>query len=80
MGHDEAAKLLQENLDEEKAADEKLTAIAEGGINQQAADLAHPDADEEDEEEAPAKPAAKTKANGSKTAVAKPMARAAGRR
>jgi ferritin-like metal-binding protein YciE len=42
MGHDEAAGLLQENLDEEKAADEKLTAIAEGGINQEAADQAHP--------------------------------------
>jgi ferritin-like metal-binding protein YciE len=43
MGHDEAARLLQKNLDEEKAADAKLTALAEGGINQQAADLAHPD-------------------------------------
>ena len=29
MGHTEAADLLQETLDEEKAADEKLTAIAE---------------------------------------------------
>jgi ferritin-like metal-binding protein YciE len=43
MGHDEAARLLQKNLDEEKAADEKLTALAEGGINQQAAAAAHPD-------------------------------------
>jgi ferritin-like metal-binding protein YciE len=49
MGHDEAAHLLQKNLDEEKAADGKLTALAEGGINQQAADAAHPDeADEMD--------------------------------
>ena len=43
MGHTEAARLLQKNLDEENAADEKLTALAEGGINQQAAAAAHPD-------------------------------------
>ena len=40
MGHDEAAELLQQNLDEEKAADEKLSQLAEGGINQEAADAA----------------------------------------
>ena len=34
MGHDEAAVLLQQNLDEEKAADEKLSRLAEGGINE----------------------------------------------
>ena len=50
MGHDEAADLLQENLDEEKAADEKLTGIAEGGINQSAADTAHPEESDEEEE------------------------------
>jgi ferritin-like metal-binding protein YciE len=43
MGHTEAAGLLQETLDEEKAADEKLTALAEAGINQEAAEGAHPD-------------------------------------
>jgi ferritin-like metal-binding protein YciE len=37
MGHTEAADLLQETLDEEKAADEKLTELAEGGINEEAA-------------------------------------------
>jgi ferritin-like metal-binding protein YciE len=47
MGHTEAAELLQQTLDEEKAADEKLSALAEGGINQGAADTAH--ADEEDQ-------------------------------
>ena len=47
MGHTKAADLLQENLDEEKAADEKLSGLAEGGINQGAADAAHPDEDEE---------------------------------
>ena len=38
----DAAALLQQNLDEEKAADKKLSALAEGGINQQAAKAAHP--------------------------------------
>jgi ferritin-like metal-binding protein YciE len=47
MGHTEAAKLLQDTLDEEKAADKKLSSLAEGGINQTAADAAHPDNDEE---------------------------------
>jgi len=56
MGHDEAANLLQETLEEEKAADEKLTAIAESGINQDAADAAHPeDEEEEDADQSPAR-------------------------
>ena len=46
MGHTEAAKLLQQTLDEEKAADKKLSGLAEGGINQGAADAAHADEDE----------------------------------
>jgi ferritin-like metal-binding protein YciE len=50
MGHKEAARLLQQTLEEEKAADEKLTSLAEGGINQAAAEAAHP---EDEEEEAP---------------------------
>jgi ferritin-like metal-binding protein YciE len=37
MGHDEVVGLLEETLGEEKAADEKLTSLAVGGINQQAA-------------------------------------------
>jgi ferritin-like metal-binding protein YciE len=41
MGHDDAAELLQETLDEEKAADEKLNELAEGGINEHAAQGAH---------------------------------------
>lgn len=35
MGHSEAADLLQEILDEEKAADKTLTALAESGVNEQ---------------------------------------------
>jgi ferritin-like metal-binding protein YciE len=49
MGHTQAAKLLQQNLDEEKAADRKLSGLAEGGINQTAANAAHPDQDEDEE-------------------------------
>jgi ferritin-like metal-binding protein YciE len=49
MGHDDAAAVLQETLDEEKAADEKLTSLAEAGINQEAAAGAHRDDDAEDE-------------------------------
>ena len=47
MGHTEATRLLQQNLNEEKAADKKLSSLAEGGINQSAADAAHPEEDEE---------------------------------
>lgn len=36
MGHDEATQLLEETLDEEKAADEKLTSVAESIANQKA--------------------------------------------
>jgi len=51
MGHDDAAKLLQQNLDEEKAADRKLSQLAEGGLNQEAADAANADDDGEEEED-----------------------------
>jgi len=37
LGHDDAAATLQETLDEERGADEKLTQIAMGGVNQTAA-------------------------------------------
>jgi ferritin-like metal-binding protein YciE len=48
MGHSDAAKLLQQTLDEEKAADKKLSGLAEGGINQSAAEAAHPDEESEE--------------------------------
>jgi len=47
MGHHDAADLLQEILDEEKAADEKLNVIAESGVNDEAAS----GMSEQDEEE-----------------------------
>ena len=55
LGHTEAAELLQETLDEEKAADMKLSSLAEGGINQDAADASQSEEDEEEEERAPAR-------------------------
>jgi ferritin-like metal-binding protein YciE len=66
MGHTEAADLLQENLDEEQAADEKLSSLAEGGINQEAADAAHP-ANHEEPEAIGAGTASKKSAAKSKT-------------
>jgi len=50
MGHTDAVALLQETLDEEKAADEKLTALAEAGINQEAADASAGEDDDEEED------------------------------
>jgi ferritin-like metal-binding protein YciE len=46
LGLDAAAQLLEQNLNEEEATDEKLNALAEGGINQAAVT-----AGEEEEEE-----------------------------
>jgi len=73
LGHSEAADLLQQTLDEEKAADEKLSSLAEGGINQEAADSGN-SGDETDEEEAPAPKRAM------KAAAAPNAAKKAGRR
>lgn len=61
LGMDEAADLLQETLDQEKAADEKLTELAEGGINEDAAS-AGADEDEDEEEEQAKRPAPKKRA------------------
>jgi ferritin-like metal-binding protein YciE len=46
LGYSEAAQLLQQNLQEEEAADKKLNQLAEGGINEQAATVG---AEEEEE-------------------------------
>ena len=70
MDHTEAADRLQETLDEEKAADEKLSSLAENGINQAAADAATPEEDQDDDTRD--KPAAQTP---SKAAVATKPAR-----
>ena len=49
LGYSAAAKLLQQTLDEEEAADEKLTQLAESGVNQAA--MAGSSSEEEEEEE-----------------------------
>ena len=48
LGYTEAAQLLQQNLQEEEAADQKLNALADGGINESAAMVG---AGEDEEEE-----------------------------
>ncbi len=48
LGYTEAVQLLQQNLQEEEAADQKLNALAEGGINESAAMVG---AGEDEEEE-----------------------------
>jgi ferritin-like metal-binding protein YciE len=50
MGHDEAVGMLEQILENEKTTDEKLTQIAESGINQEAAQMAHGGAEGDDEE------------------------------
>ena len=64
MGHNEALGLLEETLEEEKATDAKLTQLAEGGINQEAADAAHPEEGDESEEDEDAPMARKTSGGG----------------
>ena len=76
MGHSEAADLLQSILDEEKAADEKLNELAEGGINQQAVAGATDDDSEQEE----ALSAARRRSSGKTSAKRAPAARTAKRR
>jgi len=51
LGHEEAAELLQQTLDQEKDADQTLTALAENMINEMAADE---DEMQDDEDRQPA--------------------------
>jgi ferritin-like metal-binding protein YciE len=68
MGHNEAADLLEETLEEEKAADQKLSSIAESGINQEAGDSAHPENGEDVDAHA-ATPKRKARSNGKSRAA-----------
>jgi ferritin-like metal-binding protein YciE len=69
MGHSEVAALLQETLDEEKSADQKLSGLAEGGMNEAAAAGEDGDGDDEEEEEAsPAKPSRPSAGRSAKAA------------
>ena len=66
MKHTEAAGLLQETLDEEKAADATLSTLAEGGVNQGAADAAGANRTADEEEEGAPAPKSGSKAAGTK--------------
>jgi len=70
MGHNEAAAVLEEILDEEKAADEKLTELAEGGINEEAAST-NGDEDEESDDKPAATKRLGSSANGGSKRTAK---------
>jgi hypothetical protein len=70
MGHTDAADLLQATLDEEKAADKKLTTLAEAGINQEAADGAN-QGNEEDDTQPQAKSAVSARSRQNRTIEAK---------
>ncbi len=72
MGHTDAVSLLQEILDEEKATDEKLTSLAEAGINQEAADASRSGDEEEEEEEEEEKSSARS---GKRQSSGRKMAR-----
>jgi len=50
LGHDDVAALLSDTLEEEKAADEKLSELAEAGINEAAASSRSGDADDDDDQ------------------------------
>jgi len=51
LGMEDAAELLEETLDEEKAADEKLSELALVGVNQQAKGEGEDDEEGDDEDE-----------------------------
>jgi ferritin-like metal-binding protein YciE len=72
LGHMEVAEFLQETLEEEKAADETLSTLAQRGINP---DAAGSDDDDEDEEEEERKPVRKSARGGTS-----PSARSTSRR
>ena len=51
LGHDDVAELLFKSLEEEKAADETLSRLAEAGLNEAASAGESEDSDEEEEDE-----------------------------
>jgi ferritin-like metal-binding protein YciE len=76
LGLGDAADLLRETLDEEKAADETLSGIAEGGVNQGAADASGGDNDGSDTEEGEAEePVPVTKRKSAAAGKTKAVAR-----
>ena len=70
LGESEVAALLQETLDEEKTADLKLSALAEGGMNAAAAsgDENEHEEDDEDEDVLPVEASSSSDARSAKSA------------
>jgi ferritin-like metal-binding protein YciE len=73
MEHTEAANLLVMTLEEEKAADEKLTQIAEAGVNHEAAVAAHPEIDGEDRRASSSRSASSRKTTSRRSSPRKTM-------
>ena len=73
LGHTHVAQILKETLDEEEAADKKLSTLAEGGINRAAAEA-------KPSEKAPARKKKAAKRKAPKKAARKAPARKAGAR
>jgi ferritin-like metal-binding protein YciE len=78
LGLDEVVSLLEQTLEEEKAADKKLTALAEQEVNLSAASEGRSE-EEEEEEEAPARSTRRTASRRQSTAH-RSRARAADKR
>ncbi len=66
LGHDDVATLLEQTLNEEKAADAKLTKLAEGGINREAAAAVAGSGDEDEDDDTVSAAAKSLPATGSK--------------
>jgi ferritin-like metal-binding protein YciE len=58
---EDAAELLEETLDEEKAADEKLSELASGGLNEEAEGEGEDDEKDDEDEEKPKRASARKK-------------------
>ena len=83
LGLDEVVSLLEETLEEEKAADQKLSALAEQEINQQAVSQGQEEGEEEEEEEQDTRSrsrGAQTTARRVTSGASRPRAKAADRR
>jgi ferritin-like metal-binding protein YciE len=71
LGESELAALLEDTLEEEKGADEKLSALAESSINQRAASESEDrgsdsDDDEDDDDESPSMSSSRSKSSSSR--------------
>ena len=76
MGHTEVVSLLEQTLEEEKAADKKLTMLAESEINQAA--IAEGGHEEGEEEESPASSRGRAKSAGGRRTQAASSRQAGG--